>query len=39
MTDDGPTSIEYRDTDQFQLTRSFLDDPDRFFRHLFDDDE
>jgi predicted ATPase len=37
MTDHGPTLIDYRQTDQFQLTRSFLDDPERFFHHLLGD--
>jgi len=37
MTDTGAAPTEYRDTDQYQLTKSFLDDPNQFFRHLFDD--
>jgi predicted ATPase len=36
MTDTGPVATEYRDTDQYQLTQSFLEDPVRFFRHLFE---
>jgi predicted ATPase len=39
MTDEGPARIAYRQTDQYQLTESFLEDPDRFFRYLFTDDE
>ena len=37
MTNEGPVPIEYRDTDQFQLTQAFLESPDQFFRYLFDD--
>jgi predicted ATPase len=37
MTDEGPVPIEYRDTDQFQLTQAFLESPHQFFRYLFDD--
>ncbi len=29
--------VDYRDTDHFRLTKSFLDAPERFFRHLFDE--
>lgn len=28
--------IDYRDTKHFQLTRDFLNGPERFYRHLFD---
>ncbi len=38
MTDRGVRPIEYAETEQLLLTRSFLEDPDRFFRHLFDED-
>jgi predicted ATPase len=35
--DDGRIApIDYRETDHFQLMKSFLDSPERFFRHLFD---
>ena len=27
MTDEGPVSTDYRETEQFQLTRDFLEDP------------
>ncbi len=27
--------VSYQETDHFQLTRSFLNDPEQFFRHLF----
>jgi predicted ATPase len=37
MTDDGPVPMKYRETDQYQLTRDFLQDPGQFFRHLFDE--
>lgn len=38
---DGGTiqEVDYRDTDHYRLTRSFLESPDRFFRHLFDNPE
>jgi predicted ATPase len=29
--------IDYRETEHFQLMKSFLDSPERFFRHLFDE--
>jgi predicted ATPase len=38
MSDEGPVLTAYEDTEQFQLTQSFLEDPERFFRHLFEDD-
>jgi predicted ATPase len=28
--------VDYRDTDHYRLTRDFLEAPERFFRHLFD---
>ena len=31
--------VDVRDTDHFQITRDFLNDPDRFFRYLFAEDE
>ena len=33
----GFERIEYEETDHYQLTRSFLEDRERFFRHLFAD--
>jgi predicted ATPase len=30
-------TVDYRDTDHYRLTRDFLEAPDRFFRHLFDE--
>ena len=38
MTDEGPELTEYRETEQFQLTQAFLEDPEQFFRHLFAED-
>lgn len=36
--DGGKVSVvDYRDTEHFQLTKSFLDAPERYFRHLFGD--
>jgi len=36
--DDGAIErVDYRDTDHFRLTRDFLESPERFFRHLFDE--
>lgn len=32
---DAITSIDYRDTKHFQLTRDFLNGPERFYKHLF----
>ncbi|WP_028067019.1 AAA family ATPase [Solirubrobacter soli] len=37
LGEDGPAPTAYEDTDHFQLTRAFLDAPDRFLRRLFDD--
>jgi predicted ATPase len=37
LTDSGFEPVAYEDTEQYQLTRSFLEDRERFFRHLFDD--
>ncbi len=38
MSDEGPVLKNYRETDQYQLTRDFLQDPDQFFRYLFGED-
>ena len=36
--DDGVIrEVAYHDTSHFQLTRDFLNAPERYFRHLFDD--
>jgi len=34
LSDDGVRAIAYDEAPQVELTRAFLDDPDRFFRHL-----
>lgn len=33
----GIAEVDYRETEHFRLTKSFLDAPERYFRHLFDD--
>lgn len=38
LTDDGMTKSRYEDTEQYELTRSFLDDRERFLHYLFADD-
>jgi predicted ATPase len=32
-------SVRYQDTEHYQLTRDFLNAPERFYRHLFEPDE
>lgn len=39
FTEDGIERVGYEDTEPYKLTKSFLDAPDRFLRHLFDDDD
>jgi predicted ATPase len=39
LSDDGIRRVDYEETQQVELTRSFLDDPQRFLRHLLSDDE
>jgi predicted ATPase len=39
LDDDGVRRVGYEDTDPFVLTKAFLEGPDRFFRHLFSDDD
>jgi predicted ATPase len=34
LDDDGIRDVDYDETPQVELTRAFLDDPDRFFREL-----
>jgi len=36
--EDGINPIAYQDTDHYRITRGFLEAPERYFRHLFDDD-
>ena len=38
LDDSGITRTTYEDSDVFQLTRSFLDDREVFFHHLFEDE-
>jgi predicted ATPase len=38
LGDDGIRRVDYEDTQQVELTRSFLEDPQRFLRHLLADD-
>ncbi len=35
--EDRITEVRYDETEHFQLTRRFLNDPERYFRHLLDD--
>lgn len=37
FTEDGIKPIAYRDTDHYQVTKSFLDSPERMLKHLLDD--
>lgn len=37
FTDTGITRVDYDDAEPVRLTRSFLDAPERFFSHLFDE--
>lgn len=37
LDDDGIERVTYEDTDAYQLTKAFLDGPERFLRHLFSD--
>jgi predicted ATPase len=39
MSEDGPTEVSYEGTDQYLLTKAFLDNPQAFLRHLFSEDE
>jgi predicted ATPase len=38
LSDDGIEATAYEDTEQYELTRSFLDDRERFLHYLFADD-
>jgi predicted ATPase len=38
LSEDGISESAYEDTEQYELTRSFLDDRERFLHHLFADD-
>src|SRR5256886_6928679 len=37
LSDDGMAETPYKETEVFELTRSFLDDREQFLRHLFED--
>lgn len=37
LSEDGLDRVAYEDTDAFQLTKAFLDGPERFLRHLLAD--
>lgn len=39
LSDDGLTESSYEETEQYELTRSFLDDRERFLHYLFAEDE
>ena len=39
LGDDGIGPISYAEAPQVELTRSFLEDPERFLRHLLTDDD
>jgi predicted ATPase len=39
LTETGIETTPYEETEQYELTRSFLDDRERFLRHLFSDDD
>ena len=38
LRDDGPVETAYEDTDHFQMTRAFIEAPERFLGRLFEDD-
>jgi predicted ATPase len=38
LSDDGIAPVPYEETEQYELTRSFLDDRERFLHYLFADD-
>ena len=35
---DSPVEVEYRETSHYRITREFLEAPERFFKHLLQDD-
>ncbi|HRP72830.1 MAG TPA: AAA family ATPase [Luteimonas sp.] len=37
FSDRGIEAVDYRETEHYRLTRDFLNAPERFFRHLFED--
>lgn len=38
LTQEGIQSVDYRETEHFQLTRQFLNAPEAMFRHLFEEE-
>jgi len=36
LSEDGFERVAWEETEHYTLTRSFLESPERFFRHLFD---
>ncbi|MDR1564974.1 MAG: AAA family ATPase [Oscillospiraceae bacterium] len=39
ITTDGISEMKYTNTEHYQLTKNFLDCPDRYFAHLFESEE
>lgn len=39
LEDGQVTEVSYRDTEHYRLSRDFLNDPDRYLRHLLADDQ
>ena len=39
LSDEGIAKVAYDQTDQYRLTRDFLEEPGRFLRHLLSDDD
>jgi len=39
IADTGLERIDYKDTEHYKITKSFLDNPERMFGELFRDDE
>jgi len=37
-TQDGIERVRYQDTEHYQITRMFMDNPDRMFHYLFTED-
>ena len=37
-TQEGIQCVRYQDTEHYQITRMFMDDPDRMFHYLFTED-
>ena len=39
LDETGVQPVEYRETEHYQLTRRFLEDPERMFRYLFSEED